>query len=123
MDTTAPTLTSTLPDEAVARVCHEANRAYCASRGDTSHLPWDQAPYWQRESAIEGVRFHRTHRGAPPSVSHDNWLAHKRREGWRYGPVKDAAAKTHPCVLPFDQLPAEEQRKDVLFCAIVTALS
>ena len=40
--------------EDIARICHEANRAYCKAFGDDSHLPWDSAPQWQRESAIMG---------------------------------------------------------------------
>jgi hypothetical protein len=41
----------------IARVCHEVNRAYCTSLGDESQLPWDSAPQWQKDSAINGVRF------------------------------------------------------------------
>lgn len=42
--------------------------------------------------------------------------------GWGYGEVKDANAKTHPCIVPFDQLPEFQRKKDALFCAIVDAL-
>ena len=42
-------IASTLPRSAT-----EINRAYCAALGDTSQLPWDQAPEWQRQSAING---------------------------------------------------------------------
>ena len=38
--------------EAVARVCHEANAALCQAFGDNTQLHWDEAPAWQRESAI-----------------------------------------------------------------------
>jgi len=33
--------------------------------------------------------------------------------------VKDAKAKTHPCMVDYDQLPAEQRRKDELFGAAV----
>lgn len=108
--------------EPIARVCHEANRAYCATLGDFSQSPWESAPEWQRQSAISGVAFHLNNPDASASASHDNWLRDKERGGWRYGPVKDADRKEHPCLVPFDQLPPEQQAKDRLFRCIVHAL-
>lgn len=111
--------------EQVARVCHEANRAYCESIGDRSQPSWDQAPEWQRKSAIKGVEFHIAHVSAghkpSPSTSHESWLAEKYRDGWKYGPVKDPVKKEHPCFLPYEQLPVEQRLKDYIFAAIVEA--
>lgn len=109
--------------QSIARVCHEANRAYCASIGDASQVAWDDAPQWQRDSAVNGVIFCLANPDAPPSANHDSWLAEKERAGWRYGPVKDAEAKTHPCFVTYDQLPIEQQKKDALFKAVVAALA
>jgi hypothetical protein len=109
--------------EQIAEVAHEINRAYCKAMGDTSQLPWDEAPQWQRESAINGVRFHLEHPHAGPSASHDSWLAQKTTEGWRFGPVKDAVKKEHPCFVPYEQLPRDQQAKDFLFTAVVHQLS
>ena len=109
--------------EAIARVCHEVNRAYCASLGDTSQVAWEDAPEWQRTSAIKGVEFNLTNPDAPPSASHDSWLAEKRATGWKYGPAKDAEKKEHPCFVPYDELPREQRTKDHLFKAVVTALA
>ena len=53
--------------------------------------------------------------GNGPRESHAGWLAEKVATGWVYGPVKDPAAKTHPCMVPFDRLPFSQQAKDVLF--------
>jgi hypothetical protein len=107
----------------IARVCHEANRAYCAALGDMSQLPWEDAPDWQRTSAIKGVEFALANPSAPPSASHDSWLEEKRATGWKYGPVKDPEKKEHPCFRPYEELPAEQRRKDALFLAIVRALA
>lgn len=41
----------------IARVCHEANKAFCAAHGDHSQKEWEYAEVWQRESAIKGVIF------------------------------------------------------------------
>jgi hypothetical protein len=46
-----------------------------------------------------------------------------RAEGWTYGDVKDFGRKTHPTLLPFDELPTDQQLKDRLFIAIVRALA
>lgn len=108
--------------ESIAHVCHEANRAYCLTLGDTSQPAWESAQDWQRSSAIEGVRFNLSNPDAPPSHSHECWLDEKRRTGWKYGPVKDPAKKEHPCFLPYEELPEEQKRKDLLFKAVVAAL-
>lgn len=107
----------------VARVAHEANREYCRTIGDSSQPPWDQAPEWQRQSAVNGVRFHRANPDAGDAASHDNWMVEKISDGWVYGPKKDPEKREHPCMVPFSKLPAEQQRKDALFRAIVHALS
>lgn len=106
----------------IARVCHEANRAYCTSISDNSQPPWDSAPEWQRESAVKGVLFIVDHPEAPPSASHDSWLLEKQRTGWVYGPVKDPDLKQHPCCVPYEQLPKEQQAKDHIFGAVARAL-
>lgn len=100
---------------AIARVCHEVNRAFCIFIDDLSQLPWEAAPEWQRNSAIAGVQFHIDNPDAGDSASHDEWSRHKLAEGWVFGEVKDPEAKTHPCLVPFDQLPVEQQMKDKLF--------
>ena len=107
----------------VASVAHEANRMFCRTHGDFSQPDWDTAPAWQTESALDGVLFHMDNLGAGPEASHDNWFAMKEADGWVYGLVKDPDAKTHPCMVPFNQLPREQQAKDHLFRAIVHALT
>jgi hypothetical protein len=106
----------------IAEICHEANRAYCNTLGDNSQVGWALAPEWQRESAIKGVEFCLANPSAPPSANHDSWLAVKEAEGWKYGPVKNAEAKEHPCFVPYDELPSEQKAKDHLFKGIVAAL-
>ena len=108
--------------EKIARVCHEANRAWCVANGDTTQAPWDDAPEWQVKSAIDGVRVALTNKAGAAGL-HNEWCEAKRRDGWTYGPVKDATTKTHPCLVPYDALPEEQRAKDALFGAIVSALS
>ena len=115
-------MNKTISIEAVAKICHEANRAYCQSLGDLSQQPWDEAPEWQRSSAIKGVSFHVANPLANASASHECWLEEKRSTGWTYGPVKDAEKKEHPCFRPFLDLPIEQQAKDMLFKHVVDSL-
>ena len=108
--------------EAIARVCHEANRAFCEANGDPNQQSWYDTHGWQRDSAIKGVQFRLDNPRAMHSAQHNAWMDDKINDGWVYGEVKDAEKKTHPCIVPYDQLPEFQQRKDALFVAIVDAL-
>lgn len=102
---------------AIARVTHELNRAFCRALGDLSQPVWEEAPEWQRSSAIAGVFFHIENPDAGDDASHNSWMEQKRADGWIYGKVKDpeASPPTHPCMVAFEELPPEQQLKDKLF--------
>lgn len=110
-------------NEQIARVCHEVNRAICEASGDHSQKPWNEAEQWQRDSALKGVAFSKEHPDALPSAQHEAWMQDKHDQGWGYGPVKDADAKTHPCMVPHGDLPFEQRVKDFAFQAIVRAMT
>lgn len=104
----------------IARVCHEVNKAYCEALGDHSQPSWEDAPEWQRASARMGVDLH-TIANVGPEASHISWMRQKVEEGWVYGPKKDPELKQHPCMVPFNELPREQQAKDYIFRAVVHA--
>lgn len=104
--------------EAIARACHEANRAWCLLHGDTSHVGWDNAPENIKASARSGVKTALT---ATPREQHEEWCRFKVADGWTFGDVKDAAAKTHPCLVDYDDLPPEQKRKDDVYIGVVRA--
>lgn len=106
----------------IAKVAHEANRAYCETLGDHSQLSWAQAPEWQRGSVMKGVEYRLAHPDAPISAQHEAWMAEKLAQGWTYGEVKDPSRKIHPCLVPYDQLSEAQRVKDKLFVAVVEAL-
>lgn len=108
--------------EDIARACHEANRAYCESIGDTSQVPWDEAPENIKASAIAGVNNILDNPDTTPEQSHESWLAFKEADGWVYGEVKDAEAKTHPCMVPYDKLPEAQREKDSIFLKTARAM-
>ena len=108
--------------EQIAEVAHETNRAYCETIGDFSQPSWHNAPDWQKTSAINGVKFHIENPDAGCSASHEAWLKEKYAEGWKYGEVKDPEKKEHPCCVPHNELPANQQVKDALFVGVVRAM-
>lgn len=111
---------------AAARLAHEANRAYCKSIGDDTQLPWADAPDWQKLSCLNGAGRHwealEGHAPISPQQSHDSWMEYKQGDGWSYGPVKDPIRKTHPCMVPYKDLPEEQRVKDSIFGAVIAAV-
>jgi hypothetical protein len=105
--------------EEVAKKCHEANREYCKTLGDDTQPAWETAPDWQKQSAINGVKFHILNPDAGPEASHESWMAEKLAAGWKYGAVKDPEKKEHPCIVPYNGLPPEQQKKDAIFIGII----
>ena len=103
----------------IAQFAHEINKAYCQAIGDNSQPTWEDAPEWQKSSAINGVDFHLENPNASPSASHESWLKQKQEEGWKYGSVKNAELKEHPCYVPYLELPVEQRAKDYLFKQVV----
>lgn len=108
--------------EGAARAAHEANRAYALTLGDDSHASWDDAPEDQKSSARAGVQAIYDNPGMTPVDAHAAWAAHKRASGWVYGESKDSIAKTHPCLVEWEQLPHEQQAKDSLYIRVVKAM-
>ena len=107
----------------IARVAHEVNRGYCRALGDHSQPAWEDAPDWQRASALLGVELHTNNPDAGVEASHASWSAQKVADGWVYGPTKDPVAKRHPCLVPFNELPVAQQAKDYIFKAVINALT
>ena len=77
---------------------------------------------WQKESAIKGVEYKIANLNATPEQQHEAWSNDKIKEGWVYGKVKDAEKKTHHCLVPYIELPIEQQIKDYIFVSVVTSL-
>lgn len=109
--------------DAIARLCHEANRAYCRCLGDNSHVSWDDTSDNIKNSTRSGVRFALANPDITPEQSHANWLRDKAADGFVYGERKDNNAKTHPCFVPYEKLPVEQREKDRLFLNLVAVMS
>lgn len=43
---------------------------------------------------------------------HEVWSKNRLNDGWTYGRVRDDAAKHHPCLVPYEDLPESEKDYD-----------
>ena len=43
---------------------------------------------------------------------HNEWADERRRNGWIYGIKRDDELKTHPCLVPYDELSDDEREYD-----------
>ena len=106
----------------IAELCHEANKAYCELIGDYSQVHWDKAEDYQHEGIFNSI----VNRIADPKMTHKDghkeWMKFRELDGWVYGKVKDTKKKTHPCMIPYDELPPSQQTKDYIFHSIVKAM-
>lgn len=57
-------------------------------------------------------------RKSSPEELHNDWWQAYIDMGWTYGPVRDKVAKTHPDMVPYDDLGPEEKDKDAVFVAL-----
>lgn len=44
--------------------------------------------------------------------THEVWARARLQQGWTFGPVRDDKRKTHPCLIPYADLPEEEKVHD-----------
>ena len=109
--------------ELIAKICHQANKAYSESFEDFSHMEWEETPHNIKQSAMDGVKFFIDNPTATPEMSHENWTKFKVADGWVYGEEKNLNTKTHPCLVPYQDLPKEQRVKDSLFIGIIKALT
>ena len=77
-----------LPDDPPARA-DDASRSLAAAQWRSAE---DREPYRRCE--------------------HERWMRFHLLYNWRLGPEKDGARRTHPCLVPYEELPLAEREKD-----------
>lgn len=90
---------------------HEANKEIQQQTGE--YTP--QLNNHLTKSILDSVYFVLDNPNCTPEQQHNNWVHFKRADGWKYGPEKDFERKEHPCLLPYNELPEIQQRKDSVF--------
>lgn len=103
--------------ELAARTAHTMNNEYRKALDETPKPAWDECPDELKRSVRSGVEGILA--GNTPEASHEGWLTFKAQHGWTYGEVEDPIKKTHPCFLPYDQLPPSQRLKDTIFHSVV----
>ena len=43
---------------------------------------------------------------------HEVWAETRIKQGWKYGPERNDELKTHPCLIPSEELPEDEKEYD-----------
>lgn len=43
---------------------------------------------------------------------HEVWAETRIKQGWTYGEQRDDKLKTHPCLVPYEELPEDEKEYD-----------
>lgn len=103
-------------------VAHAANCKMQDIQGDPCpSQPWDSENELLRETTINGIRMIRM--GYSNEEMHREWCERYWAEGWTFGPEKDALKKTHPCLVPYYELPSSQRHKTEVIRAIVITLS
>lgn len=89
----------------------------------TKHIPrpdgsmpceWDELTEQQRESAAQAVKEIYFSPAKSVEELHHLWMRPLVNAGWTKG-TYDHDNKTHPCLVPFDELPRTEVAKDLIW--------
>lgn len=110
-----------MKNENIARIVHAANNELRRQLGE-SVTAYEDLKDHEIATVLQGIQKNIENPHMTAEQSHDSWCADKFAQGWVYGKVKDAEAKTHPCLVEYCELPTEQQLKDFLFKGIVTSL-
>ena len=104
----------------VAKVIHSANRAYVDAIGGRAFNPtWEEYGESKRQDLINAI-INTVKDPQTPQASHENWCVAMEKAGWSKDIKLDYNRKTHPNMVPYDQLPFEEQFKDQLYMGIAS---
>ena len=98
-------------EEFIARIRHLGWCCYQIAADQDYNVEPNKDQY---ESLLQGVKFGLQNLDMTPEQNHENWCRCKTEQGWVYGEVKDFEKKTHPDLVPFDELPKIEADKDIM---------
>jgi hypothetical protein len=101
--------------EKIAETCHESIRQWHHRHLDFTQIEWSKAPKWQIDSAIDGANFRFSNPTTSLCCHHNYWVVEMIADGWVYGKCIDEIAKTHPCLVRFEDLPQFQKDKYRIF--------
>lgn len=98
---------------------YEAGRLQAIAVGALVPEPWSDREPTFRDQFLEVIEMMcGSNRQSSPEELHDDWVKAYAAMGWVYGPQRDPERKTHPDLLPFNQLEPRERDKDAVFVAL-----
>lgn len=103
-----------------AKFVYEGARLAAAA----AEAPIVPEPYDDREEAFRAQFEKVIERQMGPERSsnaeqlHEDWVKAYEKMGWVYGPVRDPEKKTHPDMVPYNELGHLERDKDAVFVAL-----
>jgi len=106
----------------IALVAHQVMAAYRASIGDNQQTSWNEASEDKRTASIARAQAVIDNPNVPPEVAHADWIRARKAEGWKPGKKRDNDAKTHPMLIPFEDLPNEQKTEEYLYRAVVVSM-
>lgn len=103
-----------------AEFVYEAARiAAIAARAPIIPETWPERDEAFRTQFIEVIeRQCGATRSSSPAELHGSWVQAYIGMGWKYGPERSVENKTHPDMVPYEQLGQLEQDKDAVFVAL-----
>lgn len=110
-----------LKGEKIAKLIYEATRVEADWSG-RSIVPeeWERREEKFREQFVNIINKYISSDKLPtPSKAHASWMHSYFKMGWKYGKTRDTNKKTHPDLIPFEELPRDERDKDAIFLAFV----
>lgn len=108
--------------EKIAQTAHSANRTWSHIHGDFSQGPWIEQSAEYRRMMRHGVLAQLKDPERSPEENHNAWKQAVEADGWTWGPKRDEALRKNPAIVPWEDLPVEQRRKNAMFQAIVGAL-
>jgi len=107
--------------EEVASIIYEAARLEAIwSKRSIVPEKWEDRDGKFKRQMIEVINNYLSMDQLPtPEEAHDSWMKSYLAMGWKYGKKRDVTKKTHPDLVPFKDLPKDEQDKDAIFLALV----
>ena len=103
----------------LAESCYEATKVISEQILSEEKKEWKLVDSDDKAKLLNAVNRAIEKRITDPSVSHGEWITDMIKDGWQYGEKYDEVKKTHPCMIPYDQLPVGQQTKDYIFLAIL----